>query len=749
MDYKPLVTFQGTGMRRLIAFLTLWAAWIPMMFLTACGGTEAPRGVENLPPFVRITGGPPEGKEDSFTSRIWWTGWDDDGIIDHYEFAIDPPSAFTPEEIDAPERFPEITVRRFLGPEEGADTLRVSKVRDGVVFSFDYIETRDFSRSFRFRTPNPDSGQAGSLVVPLDRFSGTHTVYLRARDNEGAYSGTDHLGYTAVTVTPEGFITLPRTRAEFLTVGTQLTVRWDGTDSDSPEANKKPVAYEYKLVNLGKLTPPLRIVPSPNPDFVMNRAARDIPWTSQSAETTEVTFFLEPGSYLFAVRAVDMAGSVEPFLEYIRADGKPGNVIAFQALAGAGKPELTVSEPSLGRVIARGQRAYEFQVPLGQPLRFRWSATAETYGGTIEGFNYGVDLPDLTKEGPGSGWVGWSTFPGNIEPIRFTQAGVHVVYIRARDVTGGETLMILICKVVEFDFDRPVLMVDDYKDGVDPRDAEHDAFWTRLLETSGRFDPGDLLPEASRFSVHGSNDTQFFRPVPPKLEDLGRYRMIIWETKGGGADGSNGLLLAGPVTRHLGAYLRAGGKLWLCGEMTVASTIPTETDLADFDYPHKIEPGMFAWDFLKMYSDKVDNVRYAKLDIHGMSEVQPYPGRPEVFPLMQVDPTKQARGLGGRFGIGGTDVIIDPLFEGRNPKFRGQIDSLYVYQNIGVNQDPPRNSAYDNKLCAIRWHDPDPNREQGRVIWFGFSMYYLLTEQAQETFNRAVDWLREEHRPDS
>ena len=31
-----------------------------------------------------------------------------------------------------------------------------------------------------------------------------------------------------------------------------------------------------------------------------------------------------------------------------------------------------------------------------------------------------------------------------------------------------------------------------------------------------------------------------------------------------------------------------------------------------------------------------------------------------------------------------------------------------------------------------------------RTMWFGFPMYYFFDEQAQETFNRAIDWFREE-----
>jgi len=53
-------------------------------------------------------------------------------------------------------------------------------------------------------------------------------------------------------------------------------------------------------------------------------------------------------------------------------------------------------------------------------------------------------------------------------------------------------------------------------------------------------------------------------------------------------------------------------------------------------------------------------------------------------------------------------------------------------------------SPYHGKLCAIRWHDPDPDPEQGRVMWFGFPLYPMKDDQAQEVVNRALDWFCEE-----
>ena len=93
------------------------------------------------------------------------------------------------------------------------------------------------------------------------------------------------------------------------------------------------------------------------------------------------------------------------------------------------------------------------------------------------------------------------------------------------------------------------------------------------------------------------------------------------------------------------------------------------------------------------------------------------------------------------------DVLFDPVLEPDDPDFRGVIEPLYAFGAIGPTRTPPVPSVYDGKLTGLRWHDPDPARGQGRTMWFGFPMYYFHDAEAQETFNRAVDWFREEAPP--
>jgi len=724
-----------------IRFPAILLGALTLAIIAGCSNESGPR-IKNLAPSIRITGGPPEDREDSYAVRLWWTGWDSDGSIDHYEYTIDPPPEFTSQEIASPENSPGLSLERVLGPDAGTDTLRFSKVVDGDVSTFDYVQTPNFTREFLFDTPHADTGTVGGIPGPLPRFSGAHRIYVRCRDNEDAYSPPDQLGYTAVTITPSARLTAPRSTSSFRILGSQITLQWSGEDLDSPDASRLPVGYFWKLVKLNDLDPPINILQTQSPHFIMYQASDHLPWTYISAETTSIGFNLDPpASYMFAVRAVDVAGAVEPFLDKLRAGGEAGNVIAFVSLPQGGFPELTITEPSLGTFNCRGQGGETIQVPVGLPLRFRWTASAEAYGGEIEAFNWGVDIKDISRDGPNSGWRGWTKIDHNLEPVSFRTAGTHTIYIKVRDKGGQETICALILDVLDFPFDREILIVDDYKDAIWPRDHEHDAFWDRLLEGSGRFT--DLSPEVVHYESFGPDDALFFVPEPPELELLGRYQAIVWNVQGGGNGGATALLTSGPIRRHLGAYMLTGGKLWVTGQQTLAAMTPTATELADFTNPRELEPTHFAWQFFKIFSADVRNVGFDRTDRDGMWGVATWHDN-GILPPMELDEEKRRPFLRGKFGVGASDAIFDPIFDVADPRFRGVIDSLYSYRAFGSRLSPPKNLTFNNKLCALRFHDPNPNWEQSRNVWFGFPLYYLREEQVQETFNRIIDWFREE-----
>lgn len=732
-------------MRRLhVALLILASALV--VVLAGCGGDEGTR-VANQNPVVVIKGGPLDQSTASYTARIYWSGWDEDGLVTHYEYAIDPPPEFSNWEIAYPERFPEITVTTVPGPSTGEDTLEVSKVVNGETKSFRWVQTHEFSRAFAFQTPNPDSEFVGGQTVPKNQFSGAHVVYVRCQDNEGAYSDADpttepdtleadYIGYTAVTQTPSSEVVQPKIQQEVFDLGPTLSVRWDGLDPDSPEADKKPAGFIYNLLRLDTMVPPIPIL-SAHCDLLYRYGE----WVYQDGDTLSKILQLGvPGWYIFGVRAVDIAGAVEPVLSL----GE--NCFKFQAFPQGGKPDLTICEPSIGCVTFRGiGEPKEVEVPAGRKLRFTWTATAESYGGTIEAFSWGLDIPDITAEGPESGWSGWGPINGPLTPIIFPSEGTHVLYVRVRDVAGSITLAQLVLHVIEFSFDREVLLVDDCFDNLGPNDAEHDAFWRAMVNfyVANSDIPAEQFFE---FPVHGPADRGNLQPNVPLLSDLARYKVLIWENIGSGYNSDSALIKSSSLSPRLSAYLRAGGKLWLGGRMTVGATIPAPNLVsADLTYPIELGPDDWAWQFLKIQSAEVRNDKGTS-NQHRMHSVWPFPGVPAVYDSMVVDISKLPVLAQSTGGFAHADAIWEPMYAEAQPDFRGDIDTLYAYGSAG-REVLGRDSQYHGRLTAIRWHDPDPEREHGRIQWFGFAMYFMYNTQAERTFKSSLDWLREEEVP--
>lgn len=184
--------------------------------------------------------------------------------------------------------------------------------------------------------------------------------------------------------------------------------------------------------------------------------------------------------------------------------------------------------------------------------------------------------------------------------------------------------------------------------------------------------------------------------------------------------------------------------------MTVAATMATASGLnADLTYPKdELGPGDFPWDFLKLHSTLINNKAQDQSGRHNIVRAIPFPDRPEIYPAMTVDLNKLNIAAKLR-GVSHADAVFDPVLAHYEPDFVGIIDSLYTYGSSAVHLlDPPSTSIYENRLVALRWHDPDPAREHGRIQWFGFPLYFFQGTQAQETFNRSMDWFREESLPE-
>jgi hypothetical protein len=725
-------------MRRLGFVLSAFCT-VGLVFVAGCGSDSPPR-VANRHPVVLIKGGPLNHSVASYTARISWSGWDEDGTVTHYEYAIDPPEVFSNWEIANPERFPELDIAVLPGPAKDEDTLVVSKQAGGRTESFRWVETHEFSRSFSFQTPNPDSEYVDGNIEPAEQFSGAHTIYVRCQDNEGAYSDADpstqgdtleadFVGYTAVTQTPSSEILQPNIKQNVLNLAPTLLVTWDGLDADSPDPGKKPKGYIYKLLRLDTLEPPIYVI-NANPSLLYSRGG---PWIYQSGDSLTLTLHLAVlGQYLFGVRAVDVAGAMEPKLDLGR------NAFRFQALPNSSKPFLVIRERTIGSVRFYGLGPpKEVEVPAGMDLDFTWSASSEDYG-EVKEFSWGIDIPDLSVEGPGSGWNAWGEIHDPGRSISFANAGTHVLYVRARDVAGNLTVAQLILHVIPFTLEREVLLVDDTLDDSYPKDDEHDAFWRDMVSY---YTANSDIPSDEFFTVDVGNP-----PNAPLLSELARYKLVIWENLGSGYNSQSALIQSTALSPRLSAYLGAGGKLWLGGRMTVGATTPAANgNEADLEYPKtNLGPGDWAWDFLKLHSTRIMNDKGSD-NRNRMHSVWPFPGRAAVYDSMVVDPAKLISFQQAIGGFAFSDAVFDPIYAEMEEGFRGDIDSLYAYGTSGV-EVLGATSSYQGRLCALRWHDPDPARQHGRIQWFGFALYFMRNDQAARTFKKSIDWFREETR---
>jgi hypothetical protein len=642
--------------------------------LISCSDKTGER-VRNIAPHVRLTGGPVQGDSVSYTAEFFWTGWDEDGIIDHYQYAIDIPDS-------------------LLGSIDDPAEHRIA-----------WVDTTAFRASFLFTTPVQDTilMPDGSSVLP-DRFRGDHHFYVRAFDNEEGLSPADKIGFTARTVTPSTTITLPKVASSstMLLVGRQLNVSWTGTDPDSPDPKRRPAYYEWKLVpgiNPSGVDVQYAVTIRPGPNFEWNRV---------SADTTTLRLNLNPPEeYVLAIRAVDEAGGVESKFY----TGQNALVLA-SSVTNPGTPTVVVQERALGSFSFPTGEVFDVEVAAGRCMTFHFSADAQAYGGVVQGYNYGVDVPDVEQEGPASGFRGWSTYPGTYDPICFTVPGTHTLTIKVRDTGGGVTIGTIIIRVVGFPMDRELVYIDDFlmtRFGL-VGDDMMDTRVHQMLQAVG-------FTDLYQIDVFGTGDLQFV-PTIIKLSDLSRYRMALWSNWGSGYAAASALTSANacPIGRVLQAYVEAGGGVWIYGQQvfgTFKATSPTSCTATvgyDESNPLNFTGTEFGVEYMGLTGARFYDVKQ-DTKTSGMAR-----GRPttkalaEYYPTVEIDSTVYLATTRG--GIG----LVDALF---TPVYSAGLDTLYTMDT------PKTNSAFRNKPVAFRYLNPDPGSRQGPLAVFGFPFHVL------------------------
>jgi hypothetical protein len=508
-------------------------------------------------------------------------------------------------------------------------------------------------------------------------------------------------------------------------VGTQVRVTWEGVDPDRSDLSKRPVAYQWRLLNLSTLlggSPPSN--DAAYLENLMMTTSENRPDTSSHwSETGPGTEVILRGLtlnayYLFAVRAIDEAGAVEPLVRMNYS------MVYFKPTQGANQLRLYLcrdgSEPCVP-IPSKGSPGTgpDGRMAPGEPATFRWEGDASFYGGVITGYRYGLDIPDL---GDPSQWAtDWSLSATSVTLV-FQEPGVHYLYVEAADDIGGTALAIVELEVFSFEPDRDVLYVDDYYDVV-PGDLAHDNFTEAILTRC--LDYADSIYVFNCWRP-GPNNVPREMPMMvqvPRLSELARYRFVIWDTdasQNSFSTGLQGVIASGALE----AYLNAGGRLWIYGSEIVRGS---DAQPLSFSYGTVPEAGSFAAEFLRISGVVNRPIISTSNRGDGFRRALPNRGVSDLLPTLDIDYAK-----GGSSTVYGMPKVEAVMTEMQDPDLSQRPDTLFFY---GANSTA---SNYNNKACGLRFHDV---YNDWKVVYVGFPMHKFFESNAESLATFVADWM--------
>ncbi len=538
--------------------------WIGCALMAAgCASKSVlPVIIPNQRPTVEFTSAPIGADPNTpyfYAYRVFWSGNDPDGRVDHFEYAIDP---------------------------HGGDTT--------------WVKTKRSEELIFFSATQPDSARG-----PVRTASQFHILVLKAVDNAGAESPRKTRAFYSYTVAPTVEILNPRPsgllRAQ---VVPSVTIHWQGHDPDG-QHTERPVYYRFHLFSLDD---PASTFVLSDPDSLRRREAATgfADWDSTGPDSMLATYTnLTPGSqHVFVVVAFDEAGAYSPVFSLDE------NMLQMSVgLAGVLGPLIHIFNEIVdftydsGGYTADQLRWIRIEAAAGQDLRFNWDATPSS-GANIASYRWAVDLVDLTDSKPrvdeDRDYRRWSR-PSPLTTsctLSGLSLGPHFLYVEARDNNGIASLGVVQFTFVTLTLERELLIVDDtrlepdkplasgcmdqYK-SVWPSATELDTFlyarghvpWRCTHEPAAGLstDPGVFA--GYPFDTLG---TRLGLEVPTngvKLSQLARYRNVVWLVDRAGSSYSD---ISGPFpitalrymsspgrSSTLGGYVRAGGRVWLCG----------------------------------------------------------------------------------------------------------------------------------------------------------------------------------------
>ncbi len=431
-------------------------------------------------------------------------------------------------------------------------------------------------------------------------------------------------------------------------------------------------------------------------EYALTAAGASEDWTSVPADQRRVSFHdVETGQYVFSVRAVDDAGSVDP---------SPASHTF--TVSDTLRPLLTVATNFLPSSLVFGtggseqsrtrQSVYENEL-----LVFRLDADAATYCAEPES----VALSPGRPPGPGD----WHPAPWEFE----LRPGLSdtCLHFAARDSEGATTTGEMFLDPVAAPMDLPLLQIDDWYGGGVP-EAEQDSFYDEIFRGHERavWDPLDHLEEG--------------HPTLPSMEEVGRYETVMWSV--GPGFGFLRAAQAESAYHYFEGYVRAGGDLILEGIAPMTALVGREPLQYDSTAPLP--------EFVTSHVG-VDSVRNA-----GANTNLSYPS------------TYGWAFLGGRglYGSCFEYVPVDTLGKWHpNYVLYGGVPwcetakpaagtrRLYLFDSF-------LNPTLLDMPCATLTY---PDDGTGMFAYFGFPFYYLKNEPAANLVDALLAQMADWHRP--
>jgi hypothetical protein len=649
-------------------------------------GDEVDHLVPNARPHVRITGGivDSDSAEVHYRVDLRWLGWDEDGMVMGYEWAVDD------------------------------TTLEDS-----------WHWTEESGGGFKFRaTTEPESGDS--------LFHDWHSFFIRAVDNESARSNMDSRWFNATTIGPQTWILYPLIGHGLIRLTMPSEVVWEGEDLDASTPSKIPEFYEYKLVKVELGDDPLEALRTGENALADTLEMTDsVLWVRVTSDVTSVilTDLTVGGLYVFGLRAIDEAGAIEPVLEAGR------NYFVFEVVERACPVVVTISEATLGNHTFPGD-VWAVEVPSNTPIRFTWVGDASHCGRRPGKVKYCL--------GDCGGWTDLSGLPVPLVFPDRDHGKIHNFYLYMRDETHdprSETFCWVQMKVIALPLDKTVLIVDDATPprGLAGTDVEHDALRDRVFSCLTEYlEPGE---EIGIFDMYGRDEgSKNPRNIPFSL--LARYKVVIWNSYFHGRHQS-GLARNETERGVLSQYVGGGGRLFLFGPRpvgTLAEAFDYGGDGICPDIPGVEDPAWdeesFIWNFLHIRSC-VRGPRDGRTDgwIGSRSAHAMYPD-------LEIDPEVWDPYRPGNEGepVGGIKLFEVYDAPRRLPSEDDPgLDTIYVAETFNLY------SPRWGKPCALRYEstprDTALNLDHGRVFLQMFDYLFAREEGAREAACKAVGWL--------